>query len=90
MLTPLMVAEIVGRSRRTVTTWIERGWLRATRAKNGWYWYVDARDLDRFVETCRNQSGDYLPQLWQEELKAHYGASPNQPEKRNRKSKKSK
>jgi DNA-binding transcriptional MerR regulator len=63
-----MVAEIVGRSRRTVTHWIERGWLRASRAKNGWYWYVESDDLDRFMDTCRNQSGDYLPQLWQAEL----------------------
>jgi len=68
MLTPLMVAEALGRSRRTVTNWIERGWLRASRAKNGWYWYVAQEDLDRFVDTCRNQSGDFLPQLWTTEL----------------------
>jgi len=80
-----MVAEIVGRSRRTVTTWIERGWLKATRAKNGWYWHVDSEDLDRFVETCRNQSGDYLPQLWQEELQAKNGASSALPKKHGRK-----
>jgi hypothetical protein len=68
LLTPLMVAEAVGRSRRTVTNWIERGWLRASRANNGWYWFVSSNDLDRFVNTCRNQSGDYLPQLWETEL----------------------
>ncbi len=63
-----MVAETVGRSRRTVTYWIERGWLRASRGKNGWYWYVHPDDLDYFIQICRNQLGDYLPQLWHEEL----------------------
>lgn len=80
-----MVAEMIGRSRRTVTNWIERGWLRATRAKNGWYWYVDPDDLDRFVGICRNLSGDYLPQLWREELAQLWGETGDGPKAPRRK-----